>query len=93
MGPGRRRTGADQGEPPRRVVQHAEGVQWVKDRAETVDPDAQTVTTATGSMFGHDFLACCPGIQLDWGKVPGMADSLLTPAASTNYRYELAPKT
>jgi len=25
------------------------GVQWVKDRAETVDPDAQTVTTASGT--------------------------------------------
>ena len=69
------------------------GVQWVKHRAETVDPDAQTVTTASGTVLGYDFLVVCPGIQLDWGKVPGMADSLLTPAVSTNYSYELAPKT
>lgn len=69
------------------------GVQWVKHRAETVDPDAQPVTTASGTVLGYDFLVVCPGIQLDWGKVPGMADSLLTPAVSTNYSYELAPKT
>lgn len=69
------------------------GVHWVKHRAETVDPDAQTVTTASGTVLGYDFLVVCPGIQLDWGKVPGMADSLLTPAVSTNYSYELAPKT
>ncbi len=69
------------------------GVHWVKDRAETVDPEAQAVTTAGGQSVGYDYLVVCPGIQLDWGKVPGMADALLTPAVSTNYSYELAPKT
>ncbi len=70
-----------------------EGVHLVKDRAQTVDPEAQTVTTAGGKSVGYDYLVVCPGIQLDWGKVPGMADALLTPAVSTNYSYELAPKT
>ena len=35
----------------------------------------------------------CPGIQLDWQKVPGMADALTSPSVSSNDRYELAPKT
>jgi len=69
------------------------GVRWIRDRAETVDPDAQTVTTAGGKSLGYDYLVVCPGIQLDWGTVPGMADALLTPAVSTNYSYDLAPKT
>jgi len=69
------------------------GVHWVKDRAETVDPEAQAVTTAGGQSVSYDYLVVCPDIQLDWGKVPGMADALLTPAVSTNYSYELAPKT
>ena len=34
-----------------------------------------------------------PGIQLDWDKVPGMAEAIESPAASSNYRYDLAPKT
>ena len=68
-------------------------VHWVKDRAETVDPETQTVTTAGGQSVGYDYLVVCPGVQVDWGKVPGMADALLTPAVSTNYSYELAPKT
>jgi len=69
------------------------GVHWVRDRAETVDPDAQTVSTGSGQVLGYDFLVVCPGIQLDWGGVPGLADAVLSPAVSSNYSYELAPKT
>ena len=69
------------------------GVTWIKDRAETIDPEAQTVGTAAGQLLTYDQLVVCPGIQLDWGKVPGMSDALLTPSVSSNYSYELAPKT
>jgi len=69
------------------------GVHWVKDRAKTVDPEAKPVTTAGGQSVGYDYLVVCPGIQLDWGKVPGMANALLTPAVPTNYSYDLVPKT
>ena len=35
----------------------------------------------------------CPGIQLDWDKIPGMAEAMESPAATSNYRYDLAPRT
>ncbi|GAC1439893.1 MAG: FAD/NAD(P)-binding oxidoreductase [Mycobacteriales bacterium] len=69
------------------------GVTWVRDRAETVDPAAQTVGTAGGQVLSYDQLVVCPGIQLDWGKVPGLGDALETPSVASNYTYELAPKT
>ncbi|MBD3781566.1 MAG: NAD(P)/FAD-dependent oxidoreductase [Micrococcales bacterium] len=69
------------------------GATWVKDRAEGVDPDAKTVTTASGKVLGYEHLVMAPGIQLDWGKIPGMADAVDTPSVSSNYRYDLAPKT
>ncbi len=69
------------------------GVAWLKDAAEGIDPDAQTVTTASGARVGYDHLIVCPGIQLDWGRVPGMADAVDTPSVSSNYTYGLAPKT
>ena len=50
-------------------------------------------TTASGARVGYDYLVVCPGIQLDWGVVPGMADAMTSPAASSNYTYDLAPKT
>jgi sulfide:quinone oxidoreductase len=70
-----------------------QGVGWIKDRAREVDPDAQTVNTESGMTVHYDHLVVCPGIQLDWAAVPGMAESLDTAAVSSNYRYDLAPKT
>lgn len=69
------------------------GVDWLKDRAEAIDPENQVVTMASGTKAGYDFLVVCPGIQLDWGKVPGMAEAVASPAVSSNYTLELAPKT
>ncbi len=69
------------------------GTRWVKDRATAIDPAAHLVTTADGSRLEYDRLVVCPGIQLDWQRVPGMAEAVRTPYASSNYLPELAPKT
>lgn len=69
------------------------GVAWIKDRAEAIDPDNQLVTTATGARLHYDVLVVCPGLQLDWGTVSGLAEAIGTPYASSNYTVELAPKT
>ncbi len=55
-----------------------QGVAWIKDRAEQIDPEAQTVTTESGTHVRYDHLVVCPGIQLDWSAIPGMAESLDT---------------
>jgi len=68
-------------------------VRWIKDRAVEIDPVAQTVSVKGGGHIGYDFLVVAPGIQLDWDKVPGMREALETPYVSSNYAYELAPKT
>lgn len=70
-----------------------QGAGWIKDRACEIDPEKQRVTTEGGITVGYDHLVVCPGIQLDWTAVPGMAESLDSPAVSSNYRYDLAPKT
>ncbi|HEU4513465.1 MAG TPA: FAD/NAD(P)-binding oxidoreductase [Nocardioidaceae bacterium] len=69
------------------------GVAWVKAAAESVDPEARTVTTDAGATISYDYLVVAPGIQLDWDKVPGLVQALETPYVSSNYKYELAPKT
>lgn len=68
-------------------------VSWIQDAAEGIDPDQRAVTLRSGRRVTYDHLVVCPGIQLDWGKVSGMADALDTPAVSSNYTYGLAPKT
>lgn len=52
------------------------GVTWVTDRAENIDPQAQTVGTAGGKTLHYDQLVVCPGIQLDLDKVPGMVRAI-----------------
>ncbi len=69
------------------------GVHWLQDAATEIDPDDQVVTTAKGVRVGYDFLVVCPGIQLDWDKIPGAAETLGENGFSSNYLPELAPKT
>jgi len=68
-------------------------VTWIKDAATEFDPDNNAVTTAGGKTIGYDALIVCPGIQLDWGKIPGVSDTLGSNGVSSNYRADLAPKT
>ncbi len=69
------------------------GVTWIKDGASGFDPDNNTVATAGGKTVGYDVLVVCPGIQLDWDKIPGVTDTLGRDGVSSNYTFDTAPKT
>jgi sulfide:quinone oxidoreductase len=69
------------------------GVKWIRDAAVTIDPENHIVTTETDTKVGYDYLVVCPGIQLDWNRVPGLADTLGKNGVSSNYTFDLAPKT
>ena len=69
------------------------GVAWVHDAAVELDPDRRTVVTAGGARIDYDVLVCCPGLELAFELVPGLAEAMAGPTASTNYTAELAPKT
>ncbi|MET3947140.1 sulfide:quinone oxidoreductase [Arthrobacter sp. UYCu512] len=70
-----------------------QGVAWIKDAATDIDPERRSVALASGGSVTYDYLVVCPGIQLDWDKIPGMAQALESPTVSSNYRFDLAPKT
>ncbi|MFB1478873.1 FAD-dependent oxidoreductase [Corallococcus sp. RDP092CA] len=69
------------------------GTQWIRDRAEEVDPVQRQVLTRGGERVSYDFLVVAPGIQLDWDRVRGLREALETPFVSSNYDFRLAPKT
>lgn len=69
------------------------GVTWIKDAVEQIDPVAQQVTLASGRSVEYGYLVVAPGIQLDWDRVEGLADVVGTRGVSSNYRYDLAPRT
>ncbi|KIS27402.1 pyridine nucleotide-disulfide oxidoreductase [Arthrobacter sp. SPG23] len=70
-----------------------QGVAWIKDAATDIDPERRSVALSSGGSVTYDHLVVSPGIQLDWDKIPGMAQAMDSPTASSNYRYDLAPKT
>jgi len=70
-----------------------QGVAWIKDAAKSVDPKHRNITLKGGGTIGYEYLVVATGIQLDWGKIPGLNKALETPYASSNYSYDLAPKT
>jgi len=65
---------------------------WIKKAAEAFDPDERTVTCTDGSAYEYDVLVVAPGIQLDWGKIDGVAGTIGKNGVSSNYRVDLAPK-
>ncbi len=77
--------------PMRKVM--PSGVRWIEQAATDIDPQARAVTTTGTTRVDYDRLVVAPGIQLDWGTVPGMAEAVQTPHASSNYRHDLAPGT
>ncbi|ADU01731.1 NAD(P)/FAD-dependent oxidoreductase [Mycolicibacterium gilvum] len=69
------------------------GATWIKNAAAAVDPDANTVTCSDGAVYEYDVLVVCPGIQLDWNRTEGLAEALGKDGVSSNYRFDLAPRT
>jgi sulfide:quinone oxidoreductase len=69
------------------------GVVWVREAAASIDPAAQTVATMSGRVLGYDYLVVAPGIQLDFGKIPGLTETLGQRGVSSNYRPDLPPRT
>ncbi|MGW1717598.1 FAD-dependent oxidoreductase, partial [Streptomyces sp. NPDC002156] len=68
-------------------------VRWIREAATAVDPEVRTVTTAADRTIGYDYLVMAPGLQLDWGKVPGLDSAVGHGGVSSNYSFEHAPYT
>jgi sulfide:quinone oxidoreductase len=63
-------------------------VTWIKDYAETFQPDANTVTLRSGTSLSYDYLVVCPGLQLDWQQIEGLKETLNHNGVCSNYSAE-----
>jgi sulfide:quinone oxidoreductase len=68
------------------------GVEWIRDGAVDIDPAGNTVSLASGGRLGFGHLVVCPGLQLDWDKIPGLAEAVHSPAGASHYEFSLAAK-
>lgn len=69
------------------------GVVWIRDAAAAFDPDSNAVTTVNDKTIEYEVLVVCPGIQLDWDRIPGVSGTLGQNGVSSNYTFDLAPIT
>jgi sulfide:quinone oxidoreductase len=60
-------------------------VTWIKDFAETFQPEANTITLRSGDTLSYDYLVVCPGLQLDWDKIEGLKDTIGKNNVCSNY--------
>jgi sulfide:quinone oxidoreductase len=64
-------------------------VKWIKDYAESFQPDENSITLRSGDKLTYDYLVVCPGLQLDWDKIKGLPETLGKNNVCSNY----SPKT
>lgn len=60
-------------------------VKWIKDFAESFQPDQNSVTLKSGDTISYDYLVVCPGLQLDWDKITGLKETLGKNNVCSNY--------
>jgi len=69
------------------------GVRWIRDRVAEIFPDQRCVRTESGLEIGYDFLVVAVGAQLNWNAIPGLEEGIRKGNVSSNYDYDLAPRT
>jgi sulfide:quinone oxidoreductase len=61
------------------------GVEWVKEYADTFDPEKNIVTTKNGNVFEYDYLVVSPGIKIDTTLVKGLTEAIDKGVVCSNY--------
>lgn len=69
------------------------GAKWIKDAVKSFDPDNNRLTTKSGETISYYYLVVCPGLQIDWQKIPGLQESLGKNGVCSNYAFDQAPIT
>ncbi|TVR60800.1 MAG: NAD(P)/FAD-dependent oxidoreductase [Gemmatimonadales bacterium] len=64
------------------------GAQWIQEAAARLDPDENVVVTTGGRILTYDYLVVCPGLQINWGAVPGLEEALGSGGVCSNYDYD-----
>ena len=69
------------------------GVTWIKARAAGFEPESNRVVLEDGTRVAYAFLVVAAGIQLNWGAIEGLKETLGRNGVCSNYDYSLAPYT
>ncbi len=67
------------------------GVTLIKGAVAAFEPAANAVILEGCLVVGYKRLVVCPGLALDWNRIPGLVETLGHHGVTSNYRYDLAP--
>lgn len=62
-----------------------EGVIWIKQYAEGLEPDKNTVVLANGEKLNYDYLILSPGLVMDPGQIEGLEEAMDKGVVCSNY--------
>ncbi|MCK4494633.1 MAG: NAD(P)/FAD-dependent oxidoreductase, partial [Methylococcales bacterium] len=68
-------------------------IKWIKDYADSFQPDDNSVTLQSGAKISYDYLVVCPGLQLDWDNIKGLKETLNKNGVCSNYSPDTAEYT
>ena len=66
---------------------------WIKDAVSEFHPEENYVVTRAGNTIGYRYLIVATGIQIDWNKIPGLAESIGKNGVCSNYSYDTVEST
>jgi sulfide:quinone oxidoreductase len=64
------------------------GADWIQDYVAELQPEQNCVVTRDGRRITYDYLVIALGIQVDWNKIPGLAEGVGTKQICSNYSYQ-----
>ncbi|KAF9583889.1 hypothetical protein BGW38_008205 [Lunasporangiospora selenospora] len=70
-----------------------EKAQWIKDSVATFKPDSNSIVLASGESISYDYLVVAAGIQVNWGKIKNLPETLGKNGVSSNYSPQSVEKT
>lgn len=82
------------GEADKRVTERDQaslipkGATWQRSAAAEILPEQNTVVTTDGRRLTYDYLVVAPGLQIDWNKIPGLAENVGGNGVCSNYSFD-----
>lgn len=69
------------------------GVDWIQDRAQTFEPENNSVITGTGRRLSYKYLIVSPGMEIFWDRIQGLKENLGFNGVCSNYAFDTVENT
>jgi sulfide:quinone oxidoreductase len=66
---------------------------WIRDAVAEFHPDQNHVVTRGGQQITYEWLVVAAGIQINWGAIPGLKESIGKNGVCSNYSFETVDST